>query len=255
LKDEASGLAAHIAELEAEIKNMGSGPAVDAMVTPLIERLDAEKAKLEAVTSELANVEDQAAKTGAAVGGLDGIDATINIDMKALDSALMKITQINRGLGGAVTLGGGSPALDGRRAKGGPISRGKTYLVGENGPEVVTASKSGYVHPSGQGARAVGGDSGERGGGVQIGAINISPSLSFPNATIHDAEAIARTVMARIRDEIGTAMRGVMADLSPKEAAILRLRFGLIEDPTDHRNFPITEKELESVVLERKGLV
>jgi DNA-directed RNA polymerase sigma subunit (sigma70/sigma32) len=58
-----------------------------------------------------------------------------------------------------------------------------------------------------------------------------------------------------MKRELLDIMRGVMADLSPKEAAILRLRFGLIEDPTDHRNFPITEKELESVVLERKGLV
>lgn len=59
------------------------------------------------------------------------------------------------------------------------------------------------------------------------------------------------TVMKR---ELLDIMRTVMADLSPKESAILRLRFGLIEDPTDHRAFPITEKELESVVLERKGL-
>ncbi len=59
------------------------------------------------------------------------------------------------------------------------------------------------------------------------------------------------TVMKR---ELLDIMREVMAELSPKEAAILRLRFGLIEDPTDHRAYPITEKELESVMLERKGL-
>ncbi len=60
------------------------------------------------------------------------------------------------------------------------------------------------------------------------------------------------TVMKR---ELLDIMRSVMAELSPKEAAILRLRFGLIEDPTDHRTYPITEKELEHVMLEREGLV
>jgi RNA polymerase primary sigma factor len=57
-----------------------------------------------------------------------------------------------------------------------------------------------------------------------------------------------------MKRELLDIMREVMAELSPKEAAILRLRFGLIEDPTDHRTYPITEKELEGVMLERKGL-
>lgn len=214
LKDDAAGLVAYIAELQSQIDNLGSGPAVDAMVAPLIEQLGEEKAKLEAVTSELVTVQDQAAKTGAAVGGLEGIDAKIKINMVDLDAALMKITQINRGLGGAVTLGGGGPAIDGRRAKGGPVSRGKTYLVGENGPEVMTASKSGYIHPTGQGGKAAGASN--AGGGVHIAGINVTvtPNMTFPNAKAADAEEIARTVIARIKDEIGFAMRGVMADVS-----------------------------------------
>ena len=36
----------------------------------------------------------------------------------------------------------------------------------------------------------------------------------------------------------------IMSSLSPKEAAIIRLRFGLIEDTTNHNDFPITESEL-----------
>lgn len=57
-----------------------------------------------------------------------------------------------------------------------------------------------------------------------------------------------------MKHELLEIMRGVMADLSPKESAILRLRFGLIEDPTNHEDFPITENELQAVVLEQKGL-
>lgn len=41
--------------------------------------------------------------------------------------------------------------IDGERAHGGPVRAGGTYLVGENGPEVITPSRSGYVHPNGGG--------------------------------------------------------------------------------------------------------
>ena len=38
----------------------------------------------------------------------------------------------------------------GIRAGGGPVSRGNTYLMGENGPELVTMGDSGYVHNASQ---------------------------------------------------------------------------------------------------------
>ncbi|KKW93867.1 phage tail tape measure protein [Sphingobium chungbukense] len=39
--------------------------------------------------------------------------------------------------------------ISGFRAKGGPVSAGKSYVVGERGPELFTASRSGYVHANG----------------------------------------------------------------------------------------------------------
>ncbi len=45
----------------------------------------------------------------------------------------------------------------------------------------------------------------------------------------------------------------VLKTLSPKEAAILRLRFGLVEDATDDRSYPITEAEMQAV-MSGKGL-
>ena len=45
----------------------------------------------------------------------------------------------------------------------------------------------------------------------------------------------------------------VISQLSPKEAAILRLRFGLVEDQTDSQNYPITEDEVKRV-MEGKGI-
>lgn len=45
----------------------------------------------------------------------------------------------------------------------------------------------------------------------------------------------------------------VLSCLSAKEAAILRLRFGLVEDSTDSTQYPITEEEARAV-MEGKGL-
>jgi len=39
--------------------------------------------------------------------------------------------------------------ISGFRANGGPVSAGRTYVVGERGPEMFTPSRSGYVHPNG----------------------------------------------------------------------------------------------------------
>jgi len=44
-------------------------------------------------------------------------------------------------------------AFGGARAMGGPVVAGKSYLVGENGPEFVTPKRKGFVHPSGSGAQ------------------------------------------------------------------------------------------------------
>lgn len=44
--------------------------------------------------------------------------------------------------------------FDGARASGGPVKAGKTYLVGENGPEIFTADQSGTIVPNHQIAAA-----------------------------------------------------------------------------------------------------
>jgi RNA polymerase primary sigma factor len=48
-------------------------------------------------------------------------------------------------------------------------------------------------------------------------------------------------------------VQNVIADLSPKEAAILRLRFGLVEDCNSAADYPITEEEARGV-MEGRGL-
>ena len=46
------------------------------------------------------------------------------------------------------------------------------------------------------------------------------------------------------RAKIATAIRRGLAKLTAREEKILRLRFGISEDPTDHESFPITKSEI-----------
>lgn len=88
--------------------------------------------------------------------------------------------------------------VDGTRARGGPITRGGRYLVGENGPELITANRNGYVNPAGSGP----------GGGVSV-SINAPITINGSNA---DPVALAAEVTRQIREKIGEAFRGVYAD-------------------------------------------
>jgi RNA polymerase primary sigma factor len=49
------------------------------------------------------------------------------------------------------------------------------------------------------------------------------------------------------REKISLAIRRGLTKLTSREEKILRLRFGLIESPTDHVNFPITKSEIEAL--------
>jgi len=59
-------------------------------------------------------------------------------------SVVHDITKALQGLG-AVSVGGKNV---GRRAMGGSVTAGRSYLVGENGPEILTMGSNGYVTPN-----------------------------------------------------------------------------------------------------------
>lgn len=87
------------------------------------------------------------------------------------------------------------------RAGGGPVSGGKPYLVGENGPELFV--------PTGDGSIVPGGNSGGTKGGAG-GGITISPVLNFYGpANREDAATIADKVQKAIKDCI-PAVRGML---------------------------------------------
>jgi hypothetical protein len=79
------------------------------------------------------------------------------------------------------------------RASGGPVSAGKPYLVGEEGPELFTPGRSGTIVPN----KAL--SSGGSGGGKNIN-ITIAPVFNISGAS--DPETIVSLVMKKIEDII-----------------------------------------------------
>jgi len=87
------------------------------------------------------------------------------------DIARLAAQNIVKGIFGSI-FGGGNPFVSlfgGPRAAGGPVQAGKTYLVGERGPELVRFGRAGTVIPN---SRLM--EGGEYGGGMTQVVYNIS---------------------------------------------------------------------------------
>lgn len=111
---------------------------------------------------------------------------------------------------GAAPAAPAAPAQVPARAAGGPISAGQAYLVGERGPELITASRSGYVHPTG--SFGIGGQAAGAGG------ITVSPvfNMTFNGKT--DSEDVVDQIRRVLRDEVRETFRGVFSDTSMRFA-------------------------------------
>lgn len=98
---------------------------------------------------------------------------------------------------------GQAPGIDGARAAGGSIMGGKTYLVGEHGPELVTPGRNGYVHPAGATAGMLGAGTGA------------TPSISIGDIIVQGVENPERTaeiVMAKLQQLLADGLGGIYAD-------------------------------------------
>ncbi|MDX3908424.1 MAG: phage tail length tape measure family protein [Sphingobium sp.] len=72
----------------------------------------------------------------------------VNALAKSLGSIFGGIGGGVGGGGGDIVMGGAFTKFAGARAGGGPVASGKTYLVGENGPELFTAPGNGNIIPN-----------------------------------------------------------------------------------------------------------
>lgn len=99
-------------------------------------------------------INDQFTSLGDAVTKaiLGGTDAVKQLKLELLKLAALQLFKTfaggnaSTGIGSFITgvIGG----ISGARASGGPVDAGKSYLVGEFGPEIIKPSRSGYVIPN-----------------------------------------------------------------------------------------------------------
>lgn len=159
-----------------------------------------------------------------ATSGADGLrDAVKKLADSLLDASLQAMilgkgplaglfgtgNASNGGVGGLIGTifgafgGGGSPLqLAGARAGGGPVTAGRPYLIGEQGPEIMVPGHSGSVFPIAKG--------GAGGGGSNV--VNLSQNFTVSGAfTSEDAKAMAAQAATRA----GAATRqSVLAELN-----------------------------------------
>jgi hypothetical protein len=93
--------------------------------------------------------------------------------------------------------------ITGKKEKGGPISRGSTYLVGERGPELITAGRSGHVNKAGSFGSAAG--------------VTVNQTVSF-NITGNADRDVIEKIRRVMRDEVRETFRGVFADTGMRMA-------------------------------------
>jgi RNA polymerase sigma factor (sigma-70 family) len=72
--------------------------------------------------------------------------------------------------------------------------------------------------------------------------------------TIADQSKDANPFDVMAEKELIRVAREVLAELNPKESAILRLRFGISEDGTNSEEFPISKNELDRIITRGEGL-
>lgn len=125
---------------------------------------------------------------GVALGVLD------SIAQSAVSAGLSALGGGSSGgglLGGLANIGLAALGLPGR-ATGGPVSQGRAYRVGENGPELFVPGTSGRIVGSGE--------MGERARDVRV-AINVTaPEGTAPQALARSARQIARNVRTALSE-------------------------------------------------------
>lgn len=147
LSEYASHLQAEIAAIQTQMDAIVDGPMRPALVAPMEADMRRLQEELGGVQTELAEGERATADVTAALAILSETEATPEVNTESITRALEQVRALSRELGslrsGPVSA---SVPIDGARAGGGDVRRGGTYLVGEDGPELVTFGQQGFVH-------------------------------------------------------------------------------------------------------------
>lgn len=132
--DEAAYLRQQRDDIAAQIEKIRSESKVPAMADILIQPLQSQLDQLDA-----------------RLRSFNELQIRPNIDSSSIDAALDKASALRAalaGAGGSVGTPPNSNSFGGPRASGGPVQAGKTYLVGEEGPEPFVPGRSGTILPN-----------------------------------------------------------------------------------------------------------
>lgn len=94
------------------------------------------------------------------------------------------------------------------RASGGPVMSGKTYLVGEHGPELATFGPNGYVHDAATTRQLMSGASGGSSGSWPAGPLPVEITVKPDPGLSGPAHDIVAALIGMIQFEVGTAGGG-----------------------------------------------
>ncbi len=148
----------------------------------------------------------------AVVAGLSVV-ATPQIDTSSIDRAAAKITALKaniRSMPGAST----SSGIAGARAAGGNVVGGSTYLVGEEGPELVTPTRGGYVNNATDTAGMLGvGSAAAKGGGTNNLSSKVIVNINQNISDGTSAQEVAQEAVRIIVEETKGAIDSLHTDL------------------------------------------
>ena len=126
-------------------------------------------------------------------GLVDAIESAIQGTKTLGDVARSVFTQIQRSLisFGVNAFLGGLPGIGGFfRANGGPVSSGKSYMVGERGPEMFVPNTGGRIVPNS-----------DMGGSTNV-VVNVDASGSSVEGNEQDSRQLGRAIASAVQSEI-----------------------------------------------------
>jgi len=110
-----------------------------------------------------------------------------------------------------IRVSGSVKQVAGARAGGGPVDMGKTYLVGEKGPEIFTPDRDGYVLPD---VPALTSGSASEGGGNSGGGMVFAPVITINGpSSKEDGEYLAHVIRKTLEEFASNIDGGVRAGL------------------------------------------
>ncbi len=182
--------------------------AAGEMATRIIDGIAAIPGRVAAFASEM-----YAAGVTLVTGLWDGLKAQVDAMIAWFSGKLGELSAkasslahaLSFGLVGSTAPTGSAPAVDGARAAGGPVAAGRTYLVGERGPELFTPAAAGFVSPNAIFQRPTATAPVVPSRSVSIGGISISLGMIAEGRSV---ESVADELGRRIR----TALDGAFAD-------------------------------------------